>query len=43
MRILEDVLVNDYALDLTGWTLQEARGIFDDGLTIVGSVINPEM
>ena len=38
MRNLQDVLENDYGLDLTGWTLLlEATGISDDGLTIVGS------
>ena len=36
MQNLKDVLTNDYGLDLTGWTLQGARGISDDGLTIVG-------
>ena len=28
-------------LDLTGWNLKDARGISDDGLTIVGRGINP--
>ena len=28
-------------LDLTGWTLREATGISDDGLTIVGYGDNP--
>ena len=41
MRSLRDVLVNDFGLDLTGWTLLEARGISDDGLTIVGYGNNP--
>jgi probable HAF family extracellular repeat protein len=36
MRNLQDVLVNDCGLDLTGWNLYSARGISDDGLTIVG-------
>ncbi len=41
MRVLEDILVNDLGLDLTGWVLTEATGISDDGLTIVGTGINP--
>ena len=40
IRILQDVLI-DLGLDLTGWTLTEATGISDDGLTIVGTGINP--
>jgi probable HAF family extracellular repeat protein/parallel beta-helix repeat protein len=36
IRNLRDLLVNDYGLDLTGWTLAAATGISDDGLTIVG-------
>ena len=42
MRPLQDVLVRDFNLDLTGWTLNNARAISDDGLTIVGSGINPD-
>jgi probable HAF family extracellular repeat protein len=41
MRNLKSVLENDYGLDLTGWILQEAHGISDDGLTIVGGGTNP--
>jgi len=41
MRNLGDVLVNDYGLDLTGWTLRSTTGISDDGLTFVGSGLNP--
>jgi probable HAF family extracellular repeat protein len=36
VRNLKDVLEKEYALDLAGWTLGIARGISDDGLTIVG-------
>ena len=36
MRNLRTVLVNDFGLDLTGWTLKQALGISDDGSTIVG-------
>ena len=42
MRRLQDVLVGDLGLDLTGWTLRYACDISDDGLTIVGWGINPE-
>jgi probable HAF family extracellular repeat protein len=41
MRSLKSLLVKDYGLDLTGWTLVEAKGISADGLTIVGWGINP--
>jgi probable HAF family extracellular repeat protein len=36
MRSLQQVLVNDYDLNLTGWTLQSATAISADGRTIVG-------
>ena len=42
MRFLEDVLVDDFGLDLTGWHLFDVAGISDDGLTIVGNGINPD-
>jgi probable HAF family extracellular repeat protein len=41
MVSLRDLLVNDYGLDLTGWSLNEATAISDDGLTIVGRGTNP--
>ncbi len=41
MRSLKDVLVNNFGLDLTGWKLEGARGISDDGVTIVGYGENP--
>jgi uncharacterized membrane protein len=41
MRRLDQVLVNEYGVDLTGWTLSGARDISDDGLSIVGIGINP--
>ncbi len=41
MRNLQGVLVNDYGLDLTGWTLTYAEGISDNGLTVVGFGTNP--
>lgn len=40
MRNLRGVLVDEYGLDMTGWTLSEGLGISDDGFTIVGSGIN---
>jgi len=40
MRRLHDVLT-DLGLDLMGWRLQEAWGVSDDGLTIVGEGRNP--
>ena len=42
MRSLQDVLVDEFNLDLTGWNLQYARAISDDGSTIIGSGINPD-
>jgi hypothetical protein len=41
MRNLKDVLVNEYNLDLTSWTLYGATGISADGLTIAGYGRNP--
>jgi probable HAF family extracellular repeat protein len=40
-RDLKDALVDEYGLDLTGWTLERATGVSADGLTIVGYGINP--
>lgn len=42
MRALREVLMTDYAIDLTAWTLEEAFDISGDGLSIVGSAINPD-
>ena len=41
IRDLGNVLINDYRLDLTGWTLVEAIGISADGKVIVGYGTNP--
>ena len=41
MQNLSHILVSDYGLDLTGWTLTSAQAISDDGLTIVGRGVNP--
>ena len=41
MRSLQEVLTNDYGLNLTGWTLSEPTGISADGLSIVGFGTNP--
>jgi len=46
MRLLQDVLEDDFGLDLSGWKLTEpwaswrATGISADGLTIVGDALN---
>jgi hypothetical protein len=41
MRFLQDVLRDDYNLNLPGWTLTWAYRISDDGTTILGTGINP--
>ena len=41
MRNLNDVLADDFGLDLTGWTLTHALSISDDGMVIVGYGENP--
>jgi probable HAF family extracellular repeat protein len=41
MRSLRDVLIGEYGLDLTGWTLTTANGISADARTIVGTGLNP--
>jgi uncharacterized membrane protein len=41
MRSLRDVLINDYALPLAGWTLTVAHAMTPDGSVIVGGGINP--
>lgn len=40
MRSIQDILVSDFGLDLTGWHLSDAIGISADGTTIVGNGIN---
>ena len=40
IRDLNDVLVTDYGLDLSGWDLKVANAISDDGQTIVGMGIH---
>jgi predicted outer membrane repeat protein len=48
MRLLQDVLEDDFGLDLSGWKLAEpwaswkATGISQDGLTIVGVALNSQ-
>ena len=39
-RNLKTVLEVEYGLDLTGWTLQTAQGISNDGATVVGTGLN---
>jgi uncharacterized membrane protein len=41
MRNLREVLEDDFSLDLTGWVLQAATDVSDNGLKIVGYGINP--
>jgi probable HAF family extracellular repeat protein len=41
IRNIQDLLVNDLGLDLTGWHLSRATGISADGRTIVGWGTNP--
>ena len=41
MRRIQDVLANDYGLDLTGWTLHSAHDITPSGTGIVGYGTNP--
>jgi probable HAF family extracellular repeat protein len=41
MRKLQDVIQNQYGIDLSGWHLYSAKGISDDGTTIVGTGQNP--
>lgn len=40
LRFLQDVLADEYGLDMTGWTLEYAYGISADGRYIVGSGID---
>jgi uncharacterized membrane protein len=41
VRHLQEVLTNDYGLDLTGWHLLSGRAVSVDGTVIVGNGINP--
>jgi len=41
MEELANVLTDRYGLDLSGWSLDYARAISDDGSTIVGFGVNP--
>ena len=40
-RDLKTVLIQDYGLDLSGWTLEFAQDISNDGTVIVGTGTNP--
>lgn len=42
MRSLQSVLETEFGVDLTGWTLTEARAVSNDGLVVVGRGINPD-
>jgi uncharacterized membrane protein len=41
IRSLKTVLTEEYGLDLSGWQLERAEAISDDGITIVGQGVNP--
>ncbi len=41
MRSVKDVLVDEYGLDLSGWSLERANAVSGDGKTIVGSGNGP--
>ena len=41
MRRLQDVLEQEYGLDITGWRVGGATGITPDGRTMVGWGVNP--
>ncbi|GAB5518902.1 MAG: hypothetical protein RhofKO_11530 [Rhodothermales bacterium] len=40
-RAVQDLLIDEYGLDLTGWRLIEATAVSNDGTVIVGNGINP--
>ncbi|MBK8268174.1 MAG: PD40 domain-containing protein [Planctomycetes bacterium] len=40
-RNLQQLLTNNYGLDLTGWSLVAARAVSADGSTIIGTGYNP--
>jgi len=42
MRSVQNVLADEFGLDLSGWSLISALGVSDDGLTIMGNGINPD-
>jgi uncharacterized membrane protein len=42
LRSLQELLVNEFGLDLTGWQLEYPGGISPDGRYIVGSGTNPD-
>jgi probable HAF family extracellular repeat protein len=42
MRSIKDILMNEYGLDITEWSLYQANGISSDGNIIVGRGTNPE-
>jgi uncharacterized membrane protein len=39
---LQELLASEFSLDLTGWTLTDAIGVSDDGMTIVGNGLYDE-
>jgi len=41
MQYVQDVLVDDYGLDLTGWVLTSTQAVSADGTVLVGVATNP--
>ncbi len=41
LRDLQQVLTNDYGLNLMGWTLTDAEGVSADGDTFIGTGTDP--
>ncbi|MBX3364962.1 MAG: hypothetical protein KF866_09375 [Phycisphaeraceae bacterium] len=41
VRLLKNILTDDYGVDLTGWQLLAAHGMSEDGKTIVGHGLDP--
>jgi probable HAF family extracellular repeat protein len=41
MRVLQDVLEEDFGVELSGWVLSEARDVSADGTTVAGIGRNP--
>lgn len=42
IRLLEDMLVEDFGFDLMGWTLNTVTDVAPDGMTIVGTGMNAD-
>lgn len=42
MRSVKEVLENNFGIDLTGWHLERAEGISDNGCVLAGRGVNPD-